>query len=213
MKTAILIGATGLTGSILLKIILDGNEYSKVVIFVRRDTNIRHPKLEQHIIDFDNFESYTDLIKGDDLYCCLGTTIKKAGSQKAFSKIDMEYPVLFAQAGQQNGVKSFSIISSIGSNSKSSNFYLRTKGLCEDSICEIPYESIFVYRPSILDGNRLESRIGEKLGLYLIRILSFLLIGKLRKYKAIKVERLAKAMYNNAQRNISGINIYESDMI
>ncbi len=212
-KTAIIIGSTGLTGTHLLKTLLAGNAYDKVISFVRKNTKISHPKLTQHIVDFDNPESYEELMEGNDMFCCLGTTIKKAGSEAAFEKVDLEYPVQFAKAAVQKGVKQLSIISSIGANPQSGNFYLRTKGRCEEELRKLAFQSISIFRPSFLDGNRKEFRAGEKIGGFILKIFSFLLLGKLRKYRPIKAKTVVAAMYTVAQQGTVGYHVYESDEI
>lgn len=213
MKTAIIIGATGLTGSILMDIILNSDVYEKLIVFVRKDMEVSNPILEQHIINFEEIDNYKHLIKGDELFCCLGTTIKKAGTQAAFSKIDMEYPIRFATIAQQNGVKHFLMISSIGANPQSSTFYLRTKGLCEQQILEIPFSQISIFRPSALVGKRKDFRIKEYIGIGFARIISCFLLGKLKKYKPIESSKVAISMYNSAQRKTLGSHIFESDQI
>jgi len=213
MKTAILIGATGLIGSHLLDKLLQVKEYSKLLVFVRRSTNIRHTKLEEHIIDFDKPDMYADKIQGEDLFCCFGTTIKQAGSQEDFTKIDMEYPLQFAKIALKNGAQNFSIVSSIGANADSSNFYLRTKGKCEDLIRQIPFTSISIFRPSFLLGKKPEFRLGKRIAMILAKIFSFLLFGKFRRYRAIEADQVAKAMLDVMHEPVPGVKIYESDEI
>lgn len=212
-KTAIIIGSTGMTGAYLLKILLTSDVYEKVISFVRHNTKISHPKLVQHIVDFDRPESYQDLIEGNDMFCCLGTTIRKAGSPEAFEKVDLHYPVQFAKIAASKGVKQYSIISSIGANPQSSNFYLRTKGKCEEELRKLAFQSTSIFRPSLLLGNRKELRLGEKIGEYVMKIFSVFLIGRLKKYTAIKSKNVAYAMYSIAQSNTVGYHIYESDEI
>lgn len=212
-KTAVIIGSSGLTGTHLLKILLTSDIYEKVIAFVRSGSKISHPKLIQHVVDFDNPDTYQDLIEGNDMFCCLGTTIKKAGSQEAFEKVDLEYPVQFAKAASQKGVKQFSIISSIGANPQSGNFYLRTKGKCEESLRILSFQSTSIFRPSFLIGNRKEFRIGEKIGGFFMRIFSIFLIGKLKKYCPIKAKKVAQAMFDIAQKGTVGFHVYESDQI
>jgi len=212
-KTAIIIGSTGMTGTYLLKTLLTSDIYEKVISFVRIGTKISHPKLVQHIVDFDNPESYTEMIEGNDMFCCLGTTIKKAGSQEAFEKVDLEYPVQFAKIAATKGVKQYSIISSIGANPQSNNFYLRTKGKCEEELRKLAFQSTSIFRPSLLLGNRKEFRLGEKIGEFAMKIFSVFLIGKLRKYRAIKSKNVAYSMFLIAQQNTVGYHVYESDEI
>lgn len=213
MKTALIIGSTGLIGSQLLNFILDSNDYLKVITFVKRDTGIKHPKLTQHVIDFDKPETYKELIVGDDFFCTIGTTIKKAGSKKAFRKVDFEYPRQFAAFGLQNKVKQFLIISSLGADAKSGNFYLKTKGEIQDFLKDCNFESVSVLQPSLLLGNRTEFRLGEKVGAFFMKTLSFLFLGNLKKYKPIESKTVAKALLKIAQTNNKGFKIYESDAI
>ena len=213
MKTAIIIGSTGLIGSHLLNLILDSNDYLNVITFVKRDTGIKHKKLTQHIIDFDKPETYKELVVGDDLFCTIGTTIKKAGSKEAFRKVDFEYPRQFAAYALQNKDKQFLIISSLGADSNSGNFYLKTKGEIQDFLKDSKIESVAVLQPSLLLGDRKEFRLGEKIGAFFMKTLSFMFLGNLKKYKAIEAKTVAKAMLTIAQQNNSGFKIYESDVI
>ena len=213
MKTALIIGSTGLIGSHLLDLLLESQEYEKVITFVKRDSGIQHPKLKQHIIDFDKPDTYKELVVGDDFFCSIGTTIKKAGSQDAFRKVDFEYPKQFASLAQQNKVKQFLIITSLGADANSSNFYLKTKGEIQDFLKNCAFESISILQPSLLLGNRTEFRLGEKMGVYFMKLFSFLFIGNLKKYKAIQSEAVAKAMFIIAQKNYKGFQIIESDSI
>jgi uncharacterized protein YbjT (DUF2867 family) len=213
MKTALIIGSTGLIGSHLLDLLLESQEYSTVITFVKRDSGIQHPKLKQHIIDFDKPETYKELVVGDDFFCSIGTTIKKAGSQDAFRKVDFEYPKQFASLAQQNKVKQFLIVTSLGADANSSNFYLKTKGEIQDFLKKCNFESVSILQPSLLLGTRTEFRLGEKMGTFFMKLFSFLFIGNLKKYKAIQSEAVAKAMCIIAQRNYKGFHIIESDSI
>jgi uncharacterized protein YbjT (DUF2867 family) len=213
VKTALIIGSTGLIGSQLLNLLLESPNYARVITFVKRDTGIKHPKLTQHIIDFDKPETYKELVVGDDFFCTIGTTIKKVGSQKAFRKVDFEYPKQFAAFALQNKVKQFLIISSLGADANSGNFYLKTKGEIEDFLKDCNFESVSVLQPSLLLGNRTEFRLGEKAGAFFMKTLSFLFFGNLKKYKPIESETVAKALLKIAQTNNKGFKIYESDAI
>ena len=213
MKTALIIGSTGLIGSELLKILLESAEYASVVTFVKRDAGVKHPKLTQHIIDFDKPETYKELVVGHDFFCTIGTTIKKAGSKKAFRKVDFEYPRQFAAFALQNKVPQYLIISSLGADAKSGNFYLKTKGEIQDFLKDCNFESVAVLQPSLLLGNRTEFRFGEKVGAFVMKLVSFAFVGKLKKYKAIHGNTVAKALYHLAQKNTKGFHIYESDVI
>jgi uncharacterized protein YbjT (DUF2867 family) len=213
LKTALIIGSTGLVGSQLLEILLESDCYETVVTFVKRDTGLLHPKLKQHIIDFDKPESYQDFISGDDFFCTIGTTIKKAGSKEDFRKVDFDYPSQFAKMAVEKEIKQFLIISSLGADASSSNFYLKTKGEIESFLKASTIKKVSVLRPSLLLGNRNEFRMAEKIGAFFMKAFSFLLIGSLKKYKAIESTTVSKALFAIAQQNNSGFSIYESNEI
>ena len=213
MKTALMIGSTGLIGSQLLELLLESKEYEKVITFVKRDSGIQNRKLKQHIIDFDKPETYQNLVIGDDFFCTIGTTIKKAGSQEAFRKVDFEYPKQFATIASQNKVNQFIIVSSLGANVTSSNFYLKTKGEIQNFLKDCNFESVSIFQPSLLLGNRTEFRLGEKIGTFFMKLISFLLIGNLEKYKPIECKTVAKALFKIAQQNKKGFHVIESDII
>jgi uncharacterized protein YbjT (DUF2867 family) len=213
VKTALIIGSTGLIGAQLLELLLESTVYEKVIVFVKRDSGIQHPKLTQHIIAFDKPETYKELVIGDDFFCTIGTTIKNAKSQDAFRKVDFEYPKAFATIALQNDVKQFFLISSLDALSTSTNFYLKTKGEIEDFLKNCSFESTIILRPSLLLGKRKEFRLGEKIGAFFMKTFSFLFIGNLKKYKAIESKDVAKAMFHIAQQNYKGFHIIESDSI
>ena len=213
MKSALIIGSTGLIGSELVNLLLDSNDYTKVITFVKRDSGIKHPKLTQYVIDFDKPETYKDLVVGDDFFCAIGTTIKKAGSQNAFRKVDFEYPKQFAAFALDNKVKQFLIISSLNADAMSGNFYLKTKGEIQDFLKNCAFESVAVLQPSLLLGNRTEFRLGEKVGAFFMKAFSFVFQGNLKKYKPIEGKTVAKALLKIAQKNVKGFKIYESDVM
>lgn len=202
-----------MVGGFLLDILLSSEVYSSVVIFVRKETPLKHPKLVEHVIDFSQLDKYADLVQGDDLFCCLGTTIKQAKTREAFKLVDYYYPVKFAEMAKKNGATRFLMVTSIGASAQSSVFYLKTKGECEDSIRDVNLSSTSVFRPSSLLGPRKVVRPQEKIGEVVMKIFSFCLIGKLKKYKPIRAEKVAQAMYTVAQSPKVGFNIYESDQI
>ena len=212
-KTAIVLGASGLVGNEVLNLLLSNDDYASVKVFVRKSLQIVHPKLREHIIDFNSVASYTEIIKGDCVFCCLGTTIKTAGSQKAFIKVDHDLPVEFAKIVKQNGCEKFLLISSLGANKTSSNFYLKVKGQVETDIDSIRFKRLLIFHPSMLLGNRKEKRTGENLGKFLMKLFSFIFIGKLKKYKAIEASAVARAMVRSSKSEMKGTQILESDEI
>ena len=213
MKTAVISGSTGLVGQILLYKLLESNYYEKVISLVRRPSLIKHHKLTEIIIDFDELLQKVQPMHADDAYCCLGTTIKKAGSKSNQEKIDRQYVTNFANLVLKNGVSNIAIVSSIGANKSSSNFYLHTKGQMEEDIKQLPFNNISFIRPSFILGDRKEFRLGEKIGIFVFKIFDVLLLGKLRIYKGIQASKIASGMIGALNSGIRGINIYHYDDI
>ena len=211
MKTAIIIGATGLVGSTLVTQICENPNYSKVVLLLRKPLNISHSKLIQEVIDFDNIDALK--VVGDDLFCAMGTTLAKAGSKEAQYKIDCTYPFEIGKIAKANGVKQFILVSSVGADFDSSNFYLRTKGDLEKKIQSLGFQNFVSVRPSMLLGDREESRLGEKIGKVFSNLLSPLLFGSLRKYHGIEASDVAKSMQRFANQGLSGVKYVEYDEI
>ncbi len=211
MKTAIVIGSTGLTGGYLLAELAANPTYSKIIVLVRKASQQNNPKIEELVVDFNKLADFKNKIIGDDVYCTIGTTIKKAGSQEAFSKVDLEYPLSIAKVAKENGAKHFLLMSSLGANAASGNFYLKTKGTLENNLRDLNFDSLSIFRPSILLGPRSEFRLGEKIGIFFMRLFSFLLLGSLKKYRPIHVKQVAHAMVKAGQDEEKGLKIFESD--
>ncbi len=197
-RTAIVFGATGLTGSNLTEELANTGAYDKILIFTRSKSHVTNPKIREIEFDITNIEAVKEEIKGDDLFCCLGTTIKKAGSQEAFRKVDFDAPAKIASIGAENGVKQFIVISSIGADPGSRNFYLRTKGQMEQAVQKEHFRAVAILRPSMITGKRNEYRLAEEAGKMIFRPLEKLLFGRLRKYRSIKAKTIARAMVNIA---------------
>lgn len=210
-KTALVIGSSGLIGSHLVIQLLSNPNFDKVIVFNRRPCLILHPKIEEHLIDFNDLKPIEPFVKGDVMFCTMGTTIKKAGSKEAFRLVDVVYPEQFAQMALNNQVKQFLLISSLGADLESTNFYLKTKGEIETFLQQSAFNSVSILRPSLLLGDRKEFRLGEKLATYILPVLSLFLIGPFKKYKAIEAKTVAKAMVNIALQNKPGFTIYPSD--
>jgi uncharacterized protein YbjT (DUF2867 family) len=211
-KIALVFGASGLVGKVLVRELIDNDSYASVVIFIRKPLEFKHPKVMEQVIDFDRLEENAALLTGDELFICLGTTIKKAGSVSAVEKIDRDLPVGIARLAFNNGVKRVAVVSSLGANPAVRNFYLRIKGEMERGIREIPFEQIVIARPSMLLGDRAEFRFGEAVGKMVMKAVNVLLTGSLRKYRGIEGRAVAKAMIGLM---VSGLNdvIYESDVL
>lgn len=212
-KKAILLGATGLIGTDLLNKLLVNDHFSEILVISRKEVKISHPKLKQLIVDFEHIDEYEHEIIGDEVFCCLGTTIKKTPDLDTYRKIDYQYPLDVAKIAFKNGAKSYHIVSAMGANVKSKLFYSRTKGEVERDLQKIAFESIHIYQPALLDGTRKEERTAENIMIGLFRLLNPVLIGPLKKYRSIKIEKVASAMLNQANKNLHGIFTYTSDEI
>lgn len=212
-KTALLAGASGLVGNELLHILLDSPHYKGVKILVRRPLDMTHEKLEQVVTDFDKLDDYAQHFDVDDVYCCLGTTIKKAGSQDAFKKVDYEYPLKMAELAKSQQAKNFLIITALGADAESKVFYSRTKGQLQVRLKKIGLTALHIFQPSLLLGDRQEFRLGEKAATVLSPAITKLLKGKMKKYKPVEAKDVALAMYGVAQIERTGNYTYPSDRI
>ncbi|MBE9586513.1 NAD(P)H-binding protein [Mucilaginibacter sp. JRF] len=210
---AIIAGASGLIGSSLLTMLLQHPEYDEVLVLTRRQLPIENKKLIQAIINFDELDQYADLIKGHALFCCLGTTQKQTPDKVKYRAIDHDHPVKLAQLAAQNGVEQYHLVSAIGANASSSNFYLKTKGDAEHDVKAAGVESLYIYQPSFLDGKRNNPRLGEKIAKVVLTLFNPLLLGGLKKYRSIKGDTVARAMLNQSLTNNKGVFTYTTDKI
>lgn len=200
------VGATGLVGQQVVHQLLKTREFEKVRIFVRKQTGISSPKLEEHIVDFSQTESWAPLVTGDVLFSALGTTIKTAKSRENQYLVDFTYQYEFAKAAAANGIQSYILVSSMGANARSFVFYSRIKGELEDAVASLNFKSFMIFRPSILDGARQERRIGEKIGL---AVSGFVTNFMLRMYAPTPVDILAAKMIHSSLEPIEGYRIFE----
>ena len=207
MKTALLAGGTGLIGSQLLKMLTEDSRYAKVKCLTRNNLSIFHEKIESIKTDGSNLKEIADQLHADDVFCCLGTTIKKARTEEAFRKIDFEYPLLLAGLCQARGAKQFLLISSLGADPSSSVFYNKVKGEVENAIDSLGYSSLHIFRPSLLLGPRPEERSGEDAAKIFFKLFGFLIPVK---YKAIDSKKVANAMLHMAKKEQTGKYIHES---
>ncbi|MFT4412261.1 oxidoreductase [Fredinandcohnia humi] len=212
-KKALIAGSTGLIGSELLQFLIHAKEYEKVFALVRRPLDINHPKLIEIIVDYSRLEEYARYFAVDDVFVCLGTTIKKAKTQEAMYKVDVEYPVKIGRLAKEKGATHYLLVSSMNANPKSRIFYSRMKGELEEKIQRLSFEYLSIFRPSLLLGNRQEFRLGEEFAAVLSKGLRFIFVGPLRKYTAIQGKTVAKAMYNTAQHKQPQKIIYHSQEI
>jgi uncharacterized protein YbjT (DUF2867 family) len=206
MKTAIVIGATGLVGKALIQQLLASPHFSRVAVLARRSTGVNHPKLQEHIINFDTPQSWQHLVQGDVLFSTLGTTLKQAGSKEAQYQIDYTYQYETARAASANGVGTYVLVSSSGASPKSRIFYSRMKGDLEEAVKALPFRSIYMLQPSLLLGDRPETRIGEKWGYKVLNALNS--IGVLKDYRPISGVTVAQAMVNAAIQGTAGVHVH-----
>jgi len=206
-RTALLAGATGLVGGHVLRVLLADEAYQKITVLSRRGLPLTSPKLQQRLIDFDHLADL-DVPKVDDVFCCLGTTIKKAGSQEAFRKVDYGYVEALARVAARAGAKQFLLVSAIGANSKSRVFYSRVKGETEAAVQAVGFAGTHIFRPSLLLGDRAESRPAERLGIVVGRAVAFAFVGSLRKYRPIAAATVAAAMVRAAKKARPGVHVY-----
>ncbi|WP_108722167.1 oxidoreductase [Gorillibacterium timonense] len=197
-NSALLLGASGLVGSSLLRLLLEDPACGRVTALVRRPLPIVHDKLRYVVADFDRLDEHSSEFAVDWVFCCLGTTIRKAGSQEAFARVDLDYPLAAARLSGDAGARSYHVISAAQADSRSRIFYSRIKGRMEEETAKLPLRELHIYRPSLLLGDRQEFRLGERVGSYVMRGLSLLFRGPLALYRAIQAEDLAKAMLASA---------------
>ena len=209
-KVALIVGTTGLIGGQLLELLLAENQYAKVIAVSRKPLALIHPKLENLIVDFNRLSEYSDNLKADDVFCCLGTTMKLAGSEAAFRKVDFEYPLEIAKITRASGASQFLLITALGANKKSSIFYNKVKGEIELAIGEVVFKTYHIFRPSFLLGDRIEKRIGEQSTNIFFNIFGFLVP---KKFKAIDSAKVARAMLAKAKEGKQGAFIHESDAL
>ncbi len=209
---AIVIGATGLTGASLLHNLLHDSRFDRVTAVARKPLGYLSPSLTTLQVPFDTLEQLS--FEADVAFCCLGTTLKKAGSKEAFAQVDYGYVLAFARACQRQKVSKMILVSSIGAAPGSSNFYLQTKGRAEQALCAMAFPCTVMLRPSMLDGAREESRTGEKIGLLLMKALSFLMVGPLKRYRATPIPKLVHKMVALAlDTGLKGCYVIENDKI
>ena len=209
-RIALLAGATGLTGGHLLELLLADARYSQAHALVRKPAFPAHTRLQEHTFDFDH---PAKLPRADDVFCCLGTTIKKAGSQAAFRKVDFDYVVTLARRARNAGAKRFLVVSSLGADARSPIFYNRVKGEMEAALREIGFDALHIFQPSLLLGDRREARLGERLGIAASATISPFMLGPAKKYRPIEARIVAHAMWKTAWNGQTGIHVHRSDQI
>jgi len=208
VTTSIIAGSTGLIGRNVIEVL--SNKKQSAIALTRRSIPNLPPNVTEMIIDFDAFEKVGSLPSCNNIFICLGTTIKIAGSQENFRKVDLDYCINIAKKAKESGAETLSLISSIGANSSSKNFYLRTKGELEESIQELGFSTVNIFRPSFLVGERSEKRLVEKIAIKFAKIIDLFLIGSANKYRSVKAESLAKTMVLKVESK-PGVNYFYFD--
>jgi uncharacterized protein YbjT (DUF2867 family) len=212
MKTALVFGSSGLVGGHLLSQLIENDDYNKIKIFVRSEPEINDPKIEIIKTDFNNLENHKEDIKGDDCFFCIGTTKQNSPDKSEYRRIELDVPKQIAQIAKSNSVNSFVFVSSGYADPKSSGDYLKFKGEVEEELKRLNFPKLGIMRPSFLLGDRKEKRIGEKIGIFVFKLLSPLFLGPLKKMKPIHSATVANAMIRTANENLEK-NIFESNEI
>lgn len=211
-KTAIILGATGLTGNLILKLLIEDENYDKIKLFLRKKIDGLPKKVEQFIGNIIELEQFKLDFTGNDVFCCIGTTLKKSPDKNVYRSIDFGIPTKAAQLSKQNNIETFLVVSALGANSKSSLFYNKLKGEMEEAVLSFNIKNTYILQPSYIKGDRKEVRPLEKIYDAIFPLINIFLIGKLKKYKTIEAITIANAMQYLAkyQPNIKKI---ESDKI
>ena len=212
MKTALVFGSTGLVGGHLLDQLIKNENYNKIKLFVRSEIMINDLKVEIVKTDFNNIEKHKEEMTGDHCYFCIGTTKQNSPDKEEYRRVELDLPKQIAQITKSNSVNSFVFVSSGYADPNSSGDYLKFKGLVEEELKRLSFNKLGIMRPSFLIGDRKEKRLGEKLGIFVFKLLSPLFLGPLKKMKPIQSEKVAKAMITIANVNL-GKTIFESDEI
>lgn len=211
-KTAIILGATGLTGSLVMEQLCANEMYSKIKVFGRNYSGVENEKVEEFIGDMLQMETFAPNFTGDEVFVCIGTTRKKTPDKVLYRLIDYGIPVAAAKLAKSNGIGTIAVVSAIGANSKSSFEYNRIKGDMERDVMNSGVHRVFLLRPSFIAGPRKEKRAGERFGIFLFRLIGPLLIGSLKKYRAVQASAIAAKMIQLANSNEKS-QIIESDQI
>ena len=210
-RTALVLGATGLVGGQCVDLLLADAGWARVIVIGRRPLDRQHPKLAQRVTDLERMDEAGEAFAADDVFCCLGTTIRKAGSREAFLRVDHDYPVAAGRLASARGASRFLLVSALGADAGSRIFYNRVKGEVERDVSALPVTGVALARPSLLLGRRAEHRGGEALAQPVMPLLSPVLRGPLRKYRAIEARTVARAMVRLAREGFTGVRVVESD--
>jgi uncharacterized protein YbjT (DUF2867 family) len=197
-------------GGHLLDLLLEDAGYAAVTALVRHELPRSHRKLSQRLVDFDRLADGGPLPRADDVFCCLGTTMKRAGSAEAFRKVDVTYVERLARLAWQHRAKQFLLVSAVGANPRARVFYNRVKGDVEEAVRKVAFDGVHIFRPSLLLGHRQERRPAEWLAMVAGHLLGVALVGPLARYRPIRARTVAKAMIRAATHAAKGVHVYES---
>jgi uncharacterized protein YbjT (DUF2867 family) len=212
-KKALIIGATGLIGNELVKLVSQSDYYQRIYLLVRRKTGFESDKVIEILADFEYLKESLKSIHADDIYNCLGTTMKNAGSKEEFYKVDFSFPIEIARIMKKKGSETFLNVSALGAKKSSIIFYNRVKGELEEALRDTGFKSLIIFRPSLLLGNRKEKRTGEDIAKKTYKVLDKIFVGPFRKYSGINGQTVAYAMFEMAKRKPQGLTILESNKI
>ena len=212
MKTALVFGSSGLIGGHLLNELIQSDNYNKIKLFVRSEHGSNHSKTEIIKTDFNNLEKHKEDIKGDDCFFCIGTTKQNSPDKNEYKRVELDVPKKIAQIAKSNLVNSFVFVSSGYADPNSSGDYLKFKGLVEEELKRLSFNKLGIMRPSFLIGDRKEKRVGEKVGIFIFKLLSPLFLGPLKKMKPIHSKKVAKAMIKITNGDFKQ-NVFESNEI
>lgn len=212
MKTAIILGATGLTGGILLQKLIEDPRYSKIKLFSRSRVAVKDQKIEEHLVDLFKLEDHKQIFTADEVFCCVGTTKAKTPDEETYRKIDYGIPVTAAILAAENKILVYAVISALGADAGSKIFYNRTKGEMERDVLKQQIENTYILQPSLIAGDRVETRTGENIAKKVMKVVNPLMIGPLKKYRSIDPEVIADALITIANKGYNG-NFIPSDEI
>lgn len=212
-KTVLIAGSTGLTGQVLTEKLLSRSDINKIKLITRRSLSLSDSRLQEIVTDFDDILNHVDDLQTDEVFCCLGSTLKKAGSKQAFKRVDVDYVLRVARLSLQKSARGFHLVSSLGASLSSPSFYLRTKAEVEEELMRMPFQKIRIYRPSFLDGDRHELRLAESLAGATLKVMSPLLRGALKRLRPTSVESLAETMIEQFYSEEMGKRILEAEEI
>ena len=213
MRKALIAGATGAIGSVLLELLNESEQYTEIHCIGRREPRISGEKIKVHIVSYDELDQLDLQQPIGDVFCTLGTTLKTAGSVENFKKVDRDYVHQVGKLAHDLDAKTCSVVSAIGANAVSSNYYNQTKGEAEELLKSLGLRSLRIFRPSLLHGSREEFRLTETVGFAVLAIMTPLLRGPWRRYRAIHIEQVAKAIYESALKDYPAVQVFESDQI